>query len=90
MKKFFASPWFNAFLAVLTAVLIIMQEVWIGTVLVFLPLFALGACTGICFSWGAEIIKFVVDKRNGYELKRMIPGAILGIIAALVTALLVV
>lgn len=90
MKKFFASPWFNVLLAVLAAVLIIMQEVWIGTALVFLPLFALGACAGIGFSWGAEVIKFVVDRRNGYEWKRIIPGAILGVIAALVTALLVV
>lgn len=89
MKKFFVSPWFNALLAVLAAVLIILQEVWIGTALVFLPLFALGTCASIGFAWGAEVIKFVVDRRNGYEWKRMIPGAILGILAALVTALIV-
>ena len=89
MKKFFVSPWFNALLAVLAAVLIILQEVWIGTALVFLPLFALGACASIGFAWGAEVIKFLADNRNGYEWKRMIPGAILGILAALITALIV-
>ena len=89
MKKFFASYWFNVLLAVLAAVLIIMQEVWIGTALVFLPLFALGACAGIGFCWGAEVIKFVVNNQNGYQWKRMIPGAILGVIAALIVAVLV-
>jgi hypothetical protein len=90
MKKFFVSPWFNALLAVLAAVLIILQEVWIGTALVFLPLFTLGACAGLGFSWIAEVIKYIVNNENGYKWKRMIPGAILGVIAALVTALLVV
>lgn len=90
MKKFFVSLWFNALLAVLAAVLIIMQEVWIGTALVFLPLFALGSAAGLGFSWIAEVIKYIVNNENGYQWKRMIPGAILGVIAALVTALLVV
>lgn len=87
MKKFFVSYWFNVLLAVLAAVLIIMQEVWIGTSLVFLPLFALGSAAGIGFSWGAEVIKFLAG--GGYDWKRMIPGAILGVVAALITAILV-
>lgn len=90
MKKFFVSPWFNVLLAVLAAVLIIMQEVWLGTSLAFLNLFVYGSCAGIGFSWGAEVIKFIVNQVNGYSWKRIIPGIILGIIAALITALLVV
>ena len=87
MKKFFESVYFNVILAVLAAVLIIMQEVWIGTPIVFLNSFVLGTCAAVGFSWAGEVIKLIAG--GSFVWKRTIPGIIVGVIAALVTTLLV-
>ena len=88
-KKFIDSYWFNIVLALLAAVLIIMQEVWIGTELVFLPLFALGVAASFGFSWSAEVIGFIFWHFN-IKWKNIWVGTAVGAVAALVTALLVV
>ena len=88
MKKFFESPYFNALFAVLAAVLIILQEVCLGTPLLFINLFAISACAGFGFSWIVEGIKFLFHDK--FIVKEAVLGSIAGIVAALITTLLIV
>lgn len=90
MKKYF---WIvNAILAVIAAIMAIMQEVWLGTPLYFWNAFAVGSCIAICLSACGEWVK-ILPKFIPYwdwHWKDVIIGSVFGIIAALVTALLVV
>ena len=88
MEKFFKSVWFNIVLAVLAAVLIIMQEVWIGAPILILNVITLGICAGIGFSLSAEVIKLLFFG-GPFSGKNAIIGSILGIIAAIVTGLII-
>ncbi len=88
-KRFIEGKWFNIVLAVLAAVLIIMQEVWIGTELVFLPLLALGVAASFGFSWSASVLSFLFY-HTPFKWKNIWLGFGVGAVAALVTALLVV
>ena len=87
MKKFFASIYFDVILAVLAAVLIIMQEVWIGSSIAVLNGFIMGGIAGIAFALIVGFVKkFIFGKFN---TKNAIIACGCGIAAALVTALLV-
>lgn len=93
MKKFFSKSWIlNAIVAVIAAVLGIMQEVWLGTPLYFLNAFAVGATYGISLSLCVELARGVfceVDYKEEWKgmLKNVCYGGIFGIIIALATAL---
>lgn len=86
MKKFFTSIYFNVILSLLASVLAIMQEVWIGSTVPFVNALFMGSFAGIGFAFIAEGIKllFFGGKFNG---KSVLVASILGIIAALVTAI---
>lgn len=88
MKKFFASIYFDVILAVLAAVLIIMQEVWIGSTVAFFNGFAMGGIAGLGFVLVAEVIKMFVFG-GGFNWKNVCIATACGLVAALVTALLV-
>lgn len=88
-KRFIQSKWFNIVLALLAAVLVIMQEVWIGTELVFLPLFALGVAAAFGFSCIASVVNFIAYQ-SPFNWKNILLGFGVGSVAALVTVLLVV
>ena len=88
-KRFIQSKWFNIVLALLAAVLVIMQEVWIGTELVFLPLLALGVAVAFGFAWGASVISFVAY-HTPFNWKNIWLAFGVGAVGALITALLVV
>ena len=85
--KFFKSFYFNAVLAVLAAVLIIMQEVWLGTPPAFINGFAMGGIAGIGFSIIAGVVQFFMNA--GFNKKFILIGSAVGIVAALVTMLLI-
>lgn len=88
MKKFFQSVYFNIVLAVLAAVLIIVQEFCLATALPFINLFALGALAGVCFSFGAEILKQIFVKEDGkFNYKDFGIGCAFGVVAAFIVAL---
>ena len=93
MKKFFSKSWIlNAIVAVIAAVLGIMQEVWLGTPLYFLNAFAVGATYGISLSICVELARGVfceVDFPNEWKhmLKNACIGGVIGVLAALATAL---
>lgn len=89
LKKLFESSYFNMALAVLAAILIIMQEFFLGTPMVFLSQFALGVCASAGFSWGAEVLKMVFGKDVKYSWKNVLIGTIAGIFVALILAILV-
>ena len=88
-KNFFKSVYFNEVLAVIAAILAILQEVMLGTVLPFINIFLLGASVGICFSWAAEALKMVFIEGSPYSWSKVGYGAIAGILAALIVAILV-
>ena len=88
MKKFFNSVWFNIILSVLAAVLIIMQEVWIGAPIIVLNVMILGMCAGLGFTLVAEVVKMLFFGGR-FTLKNAMVGAFFGIIAAAVTAVLI-
>ena len=88
LSKFFKSVYFNAVLAVLAAFFAILQEVLIGTALPFINFFLLGALVGVCFSWAAEALKMVFIEGSPYSWKKVLYGGIVGIVAALVFALI--
>lgn len=84
--------YFNAILSVIAAVMAIMQEVWLGTPLNFIGAFVFGSVIGFCLSACAEWVK-ILPKFIDYwkwQWPPVIIGSVFGIIAALVTALLVV
>lgn len=86
--------YFNAILAVIAAVMAIMQEVWIGTPLYFWNAFAAGAAYGVSLSVCVELARGVfceIDYQNEWKqmLKNACIGGVFGIIAALITTLLV-
>lgn len=87
VKKFFDTYWFNSVLAVIAAVLIILQEVWLGTPFVFLNFFLLGAAAAIGFSWAASVIVYLIW-RASFKWNNVGIGAAVGIVAALLTTLL--
>ena len=89
--KFFNSAFFNVILAVLAAVLVIMQEVWIGNPMSFLNNFALGSLVGIGFSWCADVLKNVFFNNKGkFNYLHIGIGCIFAIVAALITSLLLI
>ena len=84
--------YFNAILAVIAAVMAIMQEVWLETPLSFIGSFVFGSVIGFCFSAGGEWLK-ILPKFINYDewhWKAVIIGSVFVIVAALITALLVV
>ena len=90
--KVLQSVYLNVILAVVAAVLIIMQEFWLGTPLLFLNCVARGGSTGIGFSWIAEALKliFFTDGTYRFNTKRFLIGCGCGIVAALITVLCVI
>ena len=88
LKRFIESVWFNILLAVLAAVLIIMQEVWIGTEFMFAAFLALGVAAAFGFSWGASVISYLAYHAP-INWKRIWIGFGVGSLAALLTVLLV-
>ena len=91
--KFLQSIYFNVILAVVAAVMAVMQEVWIGTPMVFINSFALAGLAGIGFSVAAEIMKIVFfhgGVPRKFNTKQVLVGCGFGVVAALITALLVV
>jgi hypothetical protein len=86
IQKFFDSYWFNSILAVLAAVLIIMQEVWIGSPFAFINSLVLGSAAAIGFSLSASVISFLAWGFK-FNKKNILIGAIAGIVAALVTCI---
>ena len=88
VEKFFYIFWFNAVLAVIAAVLIILQEVWIGTPFMFLNFFLLGAAAAVGFSWIASVVVYLIWQAS-FKWKNVGIGAAVGIVAALLTVLLI-
>ena len=90
--KVLQSVYFNAILAVAGAVLIILQEVWVGAPIVFLSDLALGSVTGVGFSWLAEVLKhiFFTDGTYDFNAKQFLIGSGCGIAAALITLLCII
>lgn len=92
IMKFLQSVYFNVLLAVVAAVLGIMQEVWIGTSMTFLSSFALGGAIGIGFSLIAETAKIIFFNggvQRKFNTKEVLIGCGFGVAAALITVLLV-
>lgn len=90
--KFLQSVYFNVILAVVAAVMAVMQEVWIGTSIVFINNFALAGLAGIGFSIAAEILKIVFfhgGVQRKFNTKQVLIGCGFGVVAALITVLLV-
>ncbi len=87
MKKFFESVYFNVVLALLAAILIIMQEVWIGTDMEWLNSFLYGSAAAFGFSWAAQVIKYLVFETK-FAWKHVWIGTGAGVIAALIVALI--
>lgn len=88
MKKFINSIWFNVILAVLAAVLIIMQEVWLGGPILKFNVAVLGIFAGIGFSFSAEAIK-ILFAEGRFNAKFGIVGSVFGALAAVITTLLI-
>ena len=85
--KFVKSFYFNAVLAVIAAVLIIMQEVWLGTPPAFINGLTIGGAASIGFSIIAEVVKFFCGEK--FNKTHALIGAVVGIVAALVVMLLI-
>lgn len=83
--------YFNVILAVIAAVMAIMQEVWLGTPLNFTGSFVFGSIIGFCFSAGAEWLKILPKFINYWEWhwRDVAIGSVFGVVAALITALAV-
>lgn len=81
----------NAVLAVIAAIIAIMQEVWLGTPLYFWNAFAVGSSWGIalsaCGEW-AKIMPKWIDY-NEWSWKNFAIGSVFGVITALTTAIIV-
>ena len=79
----------NVVIAVIAAVVAVLQEIWLDTPLYFLNAFGLSASVGICFSAGAEILKILLKFINYWEWhwKDVLIGCAFGILAALITSL---
>ena len=81
----------NAVLAVIAAVIAIMQEVWLGTPLFFWNAFAVGSSWGIalsaCGEWAKIMPKWIAY--DEWQWNHVFIGSAFGIWAALVTALAV-
>ena len=73
----------NAIVAVIAAIFAILQEKWLGTPLLFLNLFCLGASCALALSVCVEIARKVFSE-IGWNWSRIIIGAGYGIIAALI------
>lgn len=90
--KFFHSVFFNIILAVIAAVLFVMQEVWLGTGAAMAGAMGIGALGGFGFSFLAEMIKIIFlnkDLSRKFSVKQLLIGGGFGIAAAIVTALIV-
>ena len=88
MKQFWV---INAVLAVIAAVLGVMQEIWLGTPLYFWNAFGMSACYGILFAAAAEWAK-ILPKFIDYwkwSWTDVAIGGVFGILAALITSLAV-
>jgi hypothetical protein len=87
MKNFLNSVWFNIIIAVLAGFFGVMQEVWIGSDVPGINIFALGALAACGMSWGASVINFVIT-RGRFNWKNIGIGAAVGVVVALVTMLI--
>jgi hypothetical protein len=88
VQKFFSTFWWNTILAVIAAVLSIMQEVWLGTAFEFLNFFVLGSAVAFGFSWSASVIGYLTY-RIRLIWKNIWIGTAVGVVAALLTVLLI-
>lgn len=81
----------NAIIAVLFAVFAVMQEVWLDTHLYFWNSLALSASVAICGAVCAEWVKILPKFINYWEWhwSDVIIGGVIGVFAALATALAV-
>lgn len=81
----------NAVLAVIAAIIAIMQEVWLGTPLFIPSAFAVGASFGIALSACAEWAKIMPEwiDYNEWSWKNFAIGSVFGVITALTTAIIV-
>ena len=81
----------NAIIAVLFAVFAVMQEVWLSTPLHFWNTFGLSASVAICGAVCAEWVKILPKFINYWEWhwSDFIIGGVIGVFAALATALVV-
>lgn len=81
----------NAILAVIAAVMAIMQEIWISTPLTVLEAFVfgsvIGACLSACGEWAKILPKWI--NYDEYSWMNVGIGTGFGILAALITALAV-
>ena len=87
LSNFFKSVYFNMTLAVLAAFFAIFQEVAIGSLLTFLSAFFFGSLVGVGFSWIAEAIKSICLEDTPYLWKNVIYGGLVGILASLIFAI---
>ena len=88
MKKFWI---INAVLAVIAAVLGVMQEVRLGTPIYFWNAFGLSASYAVAFACASEIVKILPKFINywHWQWKDVIIGCVFGIAAAIITTLAV-
>ena len=90
ISDFFKSVYFNAILATIAAFFTVFQEVLLGTAVPFLNIFAGAAAIAVCLSWGAEVIKVLCFDKSPYQYswKSVLYGGGVGIVAALIFALI--
>lgn len=81
----------NAVIAVIAAVVAVLQEIWLDTPMYFLNAFGLSASVGICFAAAAEWAKILPKFINYWKWSwtDVAIGCVFGILAALVTSLAV-
>lgn len=87
MKKVLLSWITNVVLAVVAAVLCIMQEYWSGIMPPFLNILVYGACVAAGFALVAEMLKTFVG--YAFSIRKVAIGIAAGIVATLITALVV-
>ena len=88
MVKFLNSVYFNVVLAVLAAILSILQEVWLGTDIQVLNAVIMTIAVSIGFSLIADVVKFLAYNSK-FNLNNIVIGSVSGIIAGLITLLCV-
>ena len=87
MKKVLLSWITNVVLAVVAAVLCIMQEYWTGVMPPLLNMIVYGICVAAGFALVAEMLKTFVG--YAFSIRKVAIGIAAGIVATLITALVV-